>query len=165
MVARVQWILYFLLILVLFEAGGTALMVQADQDLFRGRAMAQLPELVPESHKDLGLLILSNYHEYRSNTVRWSFAYYTCLFGAAALSAFAALILTLSTVGNFQEKWQANRMAAGSMENLAYDLLKEGPDHERRHILSRIQDINRLRNLEITGQENRKQDSTETGNN
>ena len=179
MVARVQYMLFFLLVIVLFGVG-SFLMTQADDKPYRGQAMAELPAFLPENSKDLGQLVLSNYHEYRANTMRWSFAYYTCIFGAAALSSCAALILkldklnkhpsfrndlaaisatlaalliTLSTVGDFQQKWQANRMAASSMENLAYDLLKEGPAHERLQILSRIQEINRLRNLEITGQE------------
>ena len=35
----------------------------------------------------------------------------------------AALLITLSTTGDFQRKWQANRLAAAAMENVAYELV------------------------------------------
>lgn len=155
----------------------------------RGSALIKLQEILPESKKDLGQLILDNYHEYRANTVRWSFAYFSCIFGAAIFSAFSALILkldllqdrkqlrndiaailstlaalfiTLSTVGDFQRKWQTNRMAASGMEILAYELLKSDSKSTPKSILSEIQRINLARNQEIIG---RNDTDTEKENN
>lgn len=94
----------------------------------------------------IGNAILTSYEEYRSNLVRWSGTYHGCIFVSAALSALTAVILKLeyfirnmelkkdlaailamlsallvklSTVGDFQARWQANRIAAGRWKNLA----------------------------------------------
>ncbi len=145
---------------------------------YRGGAIAQLPEVLPENLSDLGELVVTNYREYRANAVRWSLAYYGCLFGAAFLSAcagvllkleslkerlglrndiaaimaaLASLLITLLTIGSFEEKWRSNRIAASDMENLAYDLLKSGAAEETDAILARIQKINEARNRGIVG--------------
>ncbi|NTU58662.1 MAG: hypothetical protein HGB00_07055 [Chlorobiaceae bacterium] len=39
---------------------------------------------------------------------------------AAASATLAVILVTLSTMGDFQSKWQANRLAASSMENLVF---------------------------------------------
>ena len=145
---------------------------------YRGKAIAQLSKVLPPGLHDLGELVIANYKEYRANTVRWSAAYFGCLFGAAFLSAcagvllkleslkarlgirndlaaimaaLASLLITLLTIGSFEEKWRSNRIAASGMENLAYELLKSGASRERDAILSRIQVINEARNLGIVG--------------
>jgi hypothetical protein len=145
---------------------------------YRGGAIAQLPEVLPENLSDLGKLIATNYGEYRANAVRWSAAYFGCLFGAAFLSAcagvllkleslkerlglrndlaaimaaLASLLITLLTIGSFEEKWRSNRIAASGMENLAYDLLKSEAAKETDAILTRIQEINEVRNYGIVG--------------
>jgi len=145
---------------------------------YRGGAIAQLPEVLPENLSDLGKLVATNYSEYRANAVRWSTAYFGCLFGAAFLSAcagvllkleslkerlglrndlaaimaaLASLLITLLTLGSFEEKWRSNRIAAGDMENLAYDLLKSEAAGKTDAILTRIQKINEARNYGIVG--------------
>ena len=145
---------------------------------YRGAAIAKLSKVLPKDLSGLGELVITNYQEYRSNTVRWSAAYYGCLFGAAFLSAcagvllkleslkarlgirndlaaimaaLASLLITLLTVGSFEEKWRSNRIAASGMENLAYELLKSGAAQEKNAILTRIQEINEARNLGIVG--------------
>jgi len=145
---------------------------------YRGGAIAQLPDVLPENLSDMGRLVVTNYTEYRANAVRWSAAYFGCLFGAAFLSAcasvilkleslkerlglrndlaaimaaLASLLITLLTIGSFEHKWRSNRVAASGMENLAYDLLKSGATKEKDAILNRIQEINEARNFGIVG--------------
>ncbi len=145
---------------------------------YRGGAIAQLLKVLPQNLSDLGEIVGTNYREYRANAVRWSAAYFGCLFGAALLSAcagillkleilkerlglkndlaatmaaLASLLITLLTIGSFEEKWRANRIAASSMENLAYDLLRSGAAEKKDAILTRIQEINELRNYGIVG--------------
>jgi hypothetical protein len=145
---------------------------------YRGAAIAKLSTVLHPDLSDLGELVITNYNEYRANTVRWSAAYFGCLFGAAFLSAcagvllkleslkarlgirndlaaimaaLASLLITLLTIGSFEEKWRANRVAASGMENLAYELLKSGASQEKDAILTRIQEINEARNFGIVG--------------
>jgi hypothetical protein len=48
---------------------------------------------------------------------------------AALLSVAAALLVTISTSGDFQRKWQANRIAAAELERSGYEFLeKDGAD-------------------------------------
>jgi len=97
--------------------------------------------------------ILTNYSEIRGNAARWSGIYWGCTFGAALFSALAGLILklesipiedkprkdvsatlavtaailvTISTSGDFQRKWQANRIAAAELERAGYAFLGSG---------------------------------------
>lgn len=145
---------------------------------YRGAAIAQLSKVLPKDLSGLGELVITSYKEYRANTVRWSAAYFGCLFGAAFLSAcagvllkleslkerlgmrndlaaimaaLASLLITLLTLGSFEEKWRSNRVAASGMENLAYELLKSGAADEKDAILTRIQQINEARNSGIVG--------------
>lgn len=145
---------------------------------YRGAAIAQLSKVLPKNLSGLGELVITNYKEYRANAVRWSAAYFGCLFGAAFLSAcagvllkleslkarlgirndlaaimaaLASLLITLLTLGSFEEKWRSNRVAASGMENLAYELLKSGAANEKDAILTRIQAINEARNTGIVG--------------
>jgi hypothetical protein len=60
---------------------------------YRGGAIAQLLEVLPKNLSDLGELVVTNYSEYRANAVRWSAAYFGCLFGAAFLSACAGVLI------------------------------------------------------------------------
>jgi hypothetical protein len=71
---------------------------------------------------------------------------------AALLATFAALLVTLSTTGDFQRKWQANRIAAAEMENLAYELARPSAATNLDAILTRIQAINNVRNQMIVGE-------------
>src|SRR5690242_5036235 len=82
--------------------------------------------------------IQADYTEFRTAARNWSGAYHFCQFGSAILSATAALVLkletlgeigirndlgaslaalaalliTILTTGRFKEKWEANRVAA-----------------------------------------------------
>jgi hypothetical protein len=145
----------------------------------RGVALNDLPQLYPPESKMLGQVVIETYREYRANAARWSGVYFTCIFGSAFLSALAglvlklellqtwprfrndlaataamlaALLITLSTTGDFQRKWQANRMAAAAMENLAYELvtLKTA---DLNAVIVEIQAINDARNKGIVGEQ------------
>ncbi len=141
--------------------------------------MEGLMDIFRPETKQLGTVIIKSYREFRGNTVRWSAAYFGCLFGSAFLSAMAALFLklevlvsrpklkndlaaslatvaalliTLSTTGDFHRKWQANRLAAAEMENLAYELVRPSAPTNLDAILTRIQGINDMRNRGIIGE-------------
>lgn len=133
-----------------------------------------------DNQKDIAMLISTDYEEYRDNTKWWSLAYYSSVFLSAILSALAGVILKLeyfakteglkkdiaallavtaailiaiSTNGDFQRKWQANRAAAAGMENLAYDfLLKPFTDEDRKRMISEIKEVSLRRNQEIVGE-------------
>jgi len=144
----------------------------------RGAALEELLHQVPAGGKDLAELVVTNYKEYRGNAVRWSAAYFGCLFGSAFLSTLAgvvlkwehwadrpalkndlaasfaaasALLITISTMGNFGRVWEANRTAASAMENLAYEILKPEMAADRSAIVEKIRQINEARTAEILG--------------
>ncbi len=106
-------------------------------------------------------VILTNYQETRINAARWSGVYWGSTFVAAALSALAGLVLklesilkneavkkdvaaifavtaavliTISTSGDFQRKWQANRIASAELEHLGYDFLEKGGTNPRSYL-------------------------------
>ena len=144
----------------------------------RGVALNDMPQMYSAESKPLGLLVIKTYREYRANAARWSGVYFTCIFGSAFLSAMAglllklellqrwpklkndlaaisamlaALLITLSTVGDFQRKWQANRVAASAMENLAYELINAKTPQDLERAITEIQAINDARNRGIVG--------------
>ncbi len=129
-------------------------------------------------------IILKNYQETRRYALLWSGIYWVCTFAAAALSAFAAVVLklesfdqwekqkkdvsvllsvtatimvTISTSGDFGRKWQANRIAAAELERIGYDYLQNDGDNPRSY-LKEIGDSLLRRQLLIVG-------NTETQNN
>ena len=139
-----------------------------------------LQPLVDRQKPDQSLVarvILDNYLETRANASRWSGIYWGCTFLAAALSALAALILkletlitsegakkdlaalfsiaaalliTISTSGDFQRKWQANRIAAAELEKTGYEFLeKDGAD--ARSYLAPVGQILLRRHMAIVG--------------
>ena len=122
-------------------------------------------------------IIVANYHETRSNASRWSGIYWGFTFFAAIFSAMAALVLkmetiihnesakkdiaallsvaaalmvTISTSGDFQRKWQANRVAAAELERTGYSFL-ENNGAEPRSYLASVGDILLRRSLAIAG--------------
>ena len=146
----------------------------------RGVALNDLLQLYPPEGKDLGKVVIETYREYRADAARWSGVYFTSIFGSAFLSAaaglvlklellqtwprfrndlaataamLAALLITLSTTGDFQRKWQANRMAAAAMENLAYDLVTLKTADDLAAVIVEIQAINDARNKGIVGEQ------------
>ena len=62
----------------------------------------------------------------------------------------AALLITISTSGDFQRKWQANRIAAAELERTGYEFLeKDGAD--ARSYLAAVGPILLRRHLAIVG--------------
>ena len=105
--------------------------------------------------------ILESFQETRDNASRWSGIYWGFTFCAAAFSALAGLILklesflkseaakkdiaavlsvaaavmiTVSTSGDFQRKWQANRIAAAEIERAGYDFLENDGANPRSYM-------------------------------
>ena len=170
-------IIFLIIVAVIVTAA--AMIYSARQQPYRGVAVEDLKALFQPETSQLGELVIKTYREFRANTVRWSAAYFGCLFGSAFLSAMAALVLklevlinrpkwrndlaasfatiaallvTLSTTGDFQRKWQANRMAATQMENLAYELVRPSASNQMEAVLTKIQEINAMRNEGIVGE-------------
>ena len=133
--------------------------------------------------------IWDNYLETRSNASRWSGVYWGFTFTAAALSALAALILkletiiksegakkdlaamlsvvaallmTISTSGDFQRKWQANRIAAAELERTGYEFLEKDGADARSYLASVGQSLLR-RQMAIVGSTEQRKSSQEAG--
>lgn len=130
--------------------------------------------------------ILMNYDETRSNAARWSGVYWGFTFAAATCSALAgfiikvesifknhqsgkkdfaallsvvaALLITISTAGDFQRKWQANRIAASELEQLGYKFLENNTTDSNQYF-AKIGDILYKRNLAIVGNVDKVQQS------
>jgi hypothetical protein len=132
----------------------------------------------PASDRSLvATAILDNFLETRRNAALWSGVYWGFTFIAALLSALAAMILklesfirnegakkdlaatfsiiaalliTISTSGDFQRKWQANRIAAAELESIGYEFLEADGEHARSY-LARVGSILLNRNRAIVG--------------
>lgn len=139
-----------------------------------------LQPLIDMQNTDQSLVaraILDNYLETRSNASRWSGIYWGFTFLAAALSALAGLILkfeafvrnekvkkdiaalfsvaaalliTISTSGDFQRKWQANRIASAELERIGYELLEKNGADPRTYFAS-VAQILHNRHVSIIG--------------
>lgn len=134
-------------------------------------------------------IIWLSYLETRSNAVYWSGLYWGFTFVAATLSALAGLILkaetvvkneslkkdlgaafaivaalliTISTSGDFQRKWQANRIAAAKLERTGYDFLEKGKDDPRPY-LAVVAQILYERQVGIVGEKEDMKTSGEVG--
>lgn len=139
-----------------------------------------LQSLINTKNTDQSLVaraIRDNYLETRANASRWSGIYWGFTFLAATLSALAGLILklesfiknegvkkdiaaffavaaalliTISTSGDFQRKWQANRVAAAELERIGYDLLGKNAANPRTYFAS-VAQILHNRHVAIVG--------------
>lgn len=145
-------------------------------------AVNLIPDMVkgwPLPASNLAKLLIRNCSEYSRNASGWGFAYFGSVFGTAALSAMAALILklnvitnagtradlaaacatiaallvTLSTAGDFRRKWQACRAAEVGMEKLAYKLFSQGKKADTKAILDQLTTLNIAYNQTIAGSE------------
>jgi hypothetical protein len=133
--------------------------------------------------------IWDNYKENRNNASRWSGIYWGFTFTAAILSALAALVLklesllkndgvkkdlvallsvaaalliTISSSGDFQRKWQANRIAAAELERIGYEFLeKKGSD--ARTYLGAVGEILLRKHLAIVGGTDQRKTTPEIG--
>jgi len=121
--------------------------------------------------------ILQTYRDTRFNASAWSFIYWGLTFFsaiasalsalilkfetiiknegikkdiAASFSVLAALLITISTSGDFQRKWQANRIAAAELEHLAYSFISENMTDAHKY-MSSVGEILLNRNLAIAG--------------
>jgi hypothetical protein len=187
---RLLWTVVAILVVAVAGISIYARSVPRGQDVDVITGFHGQPGLLPANQKDIGIVLATDYHEFRNNSSWWSLAYYGCLFLSAFLSATAAFVLklecfpkrpdvkkdlsalcatiaavliTLSTVGNFQQKWQANRLAATAMQNLIYEVWAKAAGCESKtDIYARIEEINLLRNQEIVGGNNPAQQKTET---
>jgi hypothetical protein len=127
--------------------------------------------------------IWDNYLETRANASRWSGVYWGFTFVAAAFSALAALVLkvetliksegakkdlaavlsvaaalliTVSTSGDFQRKWQANRVAAAELERTGYEFLEKDGADARSYLAAVGQSLLRRHMAIVGGSEQRK---------
>lgn len=141
---------------------------------------AALQPIIGEQGSDRAMvarIIWDSYLETRANAVKWSGVYWGCTFAAALLSALAALILkletfvkgealkkdlaaafavaaallvTVSTSGDFQRKWQANRIAAAELEHTGYIFLEKN-GAEARSYLAAVRETLLRRQMAIVG--------------
>ncbi|SRR6266568_4670047 len=181
------WLIGLVMIVVVALVGWQAVTMPRGSGL-----LETLPALLQELPKDeqrIGQIILDNYREYRGNARNWSAAYFGCLFFSAACAALAglvikleffikhdgvkkdlaavlamtsALLITLSTVGGFHQRWWANRLAAAKIERLAYAFMTADRKAELEAFSSQIQAISFERNEEIVSGENDRNKGTET---
>jgi hypothetical protein len=75
---------------------------------------------------------------------------------AAMLSIVAALLITISTSGDFQRKWQANRIAAAELERTGYEFLEKDGADARSYLSTVGQSLLRRHMAIIGGSEQRK---------
>ena len=121
--------------------------------------------------------ILESFLETRRDAAMWSGVYWGCTFAAALFSVLAAttlklgtfsekaelkkdlsaafsmiatLLITISTSGDFQTKWQANRIAAARLEIVGYKFL-ESNGKQARSYFGKVGDILLSRNMAIVG--------------
>ena len=174
---RRRWLAGLLALLV--AAAAAALIARQAYLAPRGSGLVHaLPELLQELPKDeqrVGRIILDSFQEYRANARNWSAAYFGSLFLsalcaalaglviklefltseglkkdlAAALAMVSALLVTLSTVGGFHQRWTVNRLAAARMEKLGYVFMAPDRRGGLAAILAEIQAISYERNAEI----------------
>lgn len=170
----VAWLVALLALAALVVIGWLALSTPRGAGLLH-----TLPPLLQELPKDeqrLGQIILDNYQEYRVNARNWSAAYFGCLFFsavcaalaglviklefflkndalkkdlAAVLAMLAALLITLSTIGGFHQRWWANRLAAAKIEKLAYAFMASDRKSNLEAFSLQVQAISYERNEEI----------------
>jgi hypothetical protein len=167
-------------IVVAFIAGAWWVFDHRESGLRGEALAVALQSVIGGAGKDQSLvanIILSNYFETRFNAARWSGIYWGFTFFAALFSALAALVLkvetlirneaakkdiaallavtaallvTVSTSGDFQRKWQANRVAAAELERTGYRFL-ENDGVAPRTYLAAVGDILLRRQLAIAG--------------
>lgn len=176
--SRRRWIVVLAVAIVLLTAISIAVNIYISH---RDEPTSALLAMIRPERRPLFTAVKRNVSDYRSNSTRWSFAYFGCTFGSAVLGAFAgvilkldalaardvlrkdlasifaavaALLITLSTTGDFEQKWRANRIAASQMENIAYELSDPATKYE--DVVGEIAEINEARNDAIVAKEQKK---------
>ncbi|RQP21507.1 DUF4231 domain-containing protein [Piscinibacter terrae] len=121
--------------------------------------------------------IIGNYTETRQIAAMWSGLYWGFAWAAAILGALSGLILklesiiqdekvkkdvaalftvaaaimiTVSTGGDFQRKWQANRAAAAGIEHLGYEFLSKQGENPRQYF-DKLSELLMQRHMAILG--------------
>lgn len=148
-----------------------------------GSALRPLIEGKSPEQALVARVIWENYLETRANASRWSGLYWGLTFAAALLSALAAVVLkletvikndgakkdiaavfsvaaalmiTISTSGDFQRKWQANRTAAAELERAGYEFLEKDGAEARSYLATIGQSLLRRHMAIVGGSEQRR---------
>jgi hypothetical protein len=148
-----------------------------------GTALRPLVEGKNPEQALVARVIWENYLETRANASRWSGLYWGLSFAAAVFSALAAVVLkletlvrseaakkdaaallsvaaallvTISTGGDFQRKWQANRIAAAELERTGYEFLERDGADARSYLAAVGQSLLRRHMAIVGGSEQRK---------
>jgi len=168
----------WIVVLVLLVAGGIvawqAYVAERGSGLLH--ALDELLAGLPPDEQRIGRIIRDSYVEYRNNARNWSAVYFGGLFFsavcaalagvivkleflledeklkrdlAALLAMVAALLITLSTVGGFHQRWLANRLAAAKMERLGYAFMTADRKNNLAAFSAKIQAISFERNEDI----------------
>jgi hypothetical protein len=168
----------WIVVLVLLVAGGIvawqAYVAERGSGLLH--ALDELLAGLPPDEQRIGRVIRESYVEYRNNARNWSAVYFGGLFFsavcaalagvivkleflledeklkrdlAALLAMVAALLITLSTVGGFHQRWLANRLAAAKMERLGYAFITADRKNNLAAFSAKIQAISFERNEDI----------------
>ena len=141
------------------------------------KALAPIIEKKDGESSVVALAIRENHRETRQiaalwSALYWGFAWTSAVFGglaglilklewvlqneklkrdiAAFLAFAAALLVTISTGGDFQRKWQANRTASAEIERTGYAFLQQNGGNARAY-LAEVGDSLHKRHLTILG--------------
>jgi len=161
-----------------------------DNQLRGGALQTALQPYIDKKDPDsavVALAILQNYRETRSiaalwSGIYWGFTWTSAVLGglaglilklesiisnekvkkdvAAFLTLTAALMITISTGGDFQRKWQANRTASSEIERTGYEFLEHNGENSRGY-LAEIGNSLQKRHLAIFGSSDKRKSSPE----
>ncbi|KQV52871.1 hypothetical protein ASC95_08720 [Pelomonas sp. Root1217] len=160
--------------------GGAVYLYQMDNQLRGGALDDAMEAMLKRTDVDAAIVaraILENHRDTRQIAALWSSLYWGFAWGAAVLSALAGLVLkvesfipeeklkrdiaalltvsaallvTVSTSGDFQRKWQANRTAAAELERTGYAFLERNGE-DPRAFLREVGNSLQKRHLAILG--------------
>ena len=180
-----KYLLGLLLVLLLLGAAVVGYLISFDSQLRGGALDTALQPIIDRKDPDssvVALAIRENHRETRQIAALWSGLYWGFAWGAAVLGALAGLILklesllpdekakkdiaafltvtaalmvTISTSGDFQRKWQANRTASAEIERTGYDFLEHNGANARSY-LAEVGNSLQKRHLAILGGEPRR---------
>jgi hypothetical protein len=170
----------FIFFLLLAAALLATYFILIDSQLRGGALETALDPIIEKKDPDasvVALAILQNHRETRQIAALWSglywgFAWTSAILGglaglilklesiipneklkkdiAAFLTLTAALLVTISTGGDFQRKWQANRTASAEIERTGYDFLEHKGENARAY-LAEVGNSLHKRHLAILG--------------
>jgi hypothetical protein len=153
-----------LLVLAAAGIAGVGYLVMFDSQLRGGALDSAMQAVLDKHDVDavtVARAILENHRETRQIAALWSSLYWGFAWGSAVLSALAGLILkvesflpneklkkdvaallamsaallvTISTSGDFQRKWQANRTASAEIERTGYAFLERNAEDPRPYL-------------------------------